>query len=223
MTEERAGNGGRRNVICISHETGAGGVEVGQAVSERLGVPYVDEDIVVRAAEKGGVSHELVADAEERKSLALRLVRTLAWAGTPVAVPPESLLDLTDDYRRLIVDVIRETADQGDVVIVAHAASVALADHPGVLRVLVTAPQDVRVREVAAASALDDRAARKLVKDSDAGRASYFKRFHGLDHELPAQYDLVVNTERFTPDAAAALITEAAAAGSAAAAEPAVD
>ena len=35
------------NVICISHETGAGGEEIGRLVADRLGFLYVDEEIGV--------------------------------------------------------------------------------------------------------------------------------------------------------------------------------
>ena len=37
-------------VVCISHAPGAGGEEVGRLVAERLGLLYVDDDIVARAA-----------------------------------------------------------------------------------------------------------------------------------------------------------------------------
>jgi hypothetical protein len=44
-----------RTVVCISHAAGAGGEEVGRLVAERLGFLYVNEEIVARAAAKGGV------------------------------------------------------------------------------------------------------------------------------------------------------------------------
>ena len=44
-----------RDVICISHETGAGGEEIGRLVADRLGFRYVDEDIVVSAAAWSGI------------------------------------------------------------------------------------------------------------------------------------------------------------------------
>ena len=43
-------------VVCISHSTGAGGEEVGRLAAERLDFLYVDEEIVARAAAKGGVA-----------------------------------------------------------------------------------------------------------------------------------------------------------------------
>ena len=40
--------------------------------------------------------------------------------------------------------------------------------------------------------------------------ADYIKRFYGISSELPTHYDLVVNTDRLAPQAAARLIVHAA-------------
>jgi cytidylate kinase len=103
-----------------------------------------------------------------------------------------------------------QTAERGSVVIVAHAASHALAGRDDVLRVLVTAPPSVRARRLAETSGVDPGAAAKKIKESDAARADYLKRFYGVDHELPTHYDLVVNTDRLTGDQAAEILTRAA-------------
>jgi cytidylate kinase len=109
----------------------------------------------------------------------------------------------------LIRTVIGETAEQGDAVIVAHAASIALAGRTGLLRVLVTAPSEVRGRRVAENAGVDEVAGAKLVRDSDRDRAAYLKRFYGLAAELPTHYDLVVNSEFLSPEEAAALVVQA--------------
>jgi cytidylate kinase len=48
------------------------------------------------------------------------------------------------------------------------------------------------------------------VKASDAGRADYFRRFYGIERELPTHYDLVVNTDVFDVEDAADIILAAA-------------
>lgn len=198
-------------VVCVSHTLGAAGPEVGRAVSERLGFRYVDEEIVVRAAEKGQVDEHVVADAEKRRTLARRLLDELVWAGTVQATPPVSPTAYTAaPYRDLIVDVIRETAESAEAVIVAHAAAHALAGGPGLLRVLVTASDEVRARRLAAEAGVDDRRGTKLVHESDAARAAYLKTFYAVAAELPTQYDLVVNTDLLSANQAAELIVTAA-------------
>jgi cytidylate kinase len=194
-------------VVCVSRAAGAGGEDIGRLLAERLGYRYLDEEIVSRAAEKGGYDPEHVSDSEQRKTFVWRLLANLA-STTPeadlggVRTEPER-------HRELIRDVIAEVAEQGEAVIVAHAASHALAGRDGVLRVLVTASPQARARRLAVTRGIDEADATKALRSEDAARADYLKRFYGVDHELPEQYDLVVNTETLPPQRAAAVIASA--------------
>ena len=204
-------------VVTISHATGAEGEGIGRAVAERLGFRYIDEEIISLAAEKVGVDAELVADVERRKSLLARILAVFgqgpaidAGSAGGMLVPQAIRAADSDGLRALIVDAIKETADQGSVVIVSHAASIPLAGRQDLLRVLVTASIETRERRVAqsARGAKVDAAA--IVKESDAGRADYFLRFYEVERELPTHYDLVINTDVLTPAEAANLVIAAA-------------
>ena len=206
-----------RTVVCISHAAGAGGEEVGRLVAERLGFLYVNEEIVARAAAKGGVDAADVADEERRKSLAARALNAIAQGGgeawTLGAVGPLSSreeLD-SDDIRSLIRETIEQTAARGKAVIVAHAASYAIGHGDGILRVLVTASPETRTTRVAEAEGLDQAGAARAVKESDAGRADYLKRFYDVREESPTHYDLVLNTDALSIELAADLIARGAA------------
>ena len=199
-------------VVCISRAKGAGGEQVGRLVAERLGFLYVDEGIVSRAAAKAGIDAKAVADEERRKSLVGRVLKGLAlpggegWALSGVAPLPSGDELGGDVIRVLIREAIEQTAANGNVVIVAHAASYALPQGPEVLRVFVTASPDTRARRIAEAEGLDRGRAARAVKDSDAGRHDYLKRFYDIDDELPTHYDLVVNTDVLSVDQAAELV-----------------
>jgi cytidylate kinase len=188
-------------VVCISRTLGAGGEEVGRLVADKLGFDYVDEDIVRRAAERGDVTPEDVASAERRQSLLRRLFTEL---GTGTGVETYGLAsapggDLPDDMRALIREAIEEVGARGNVVIVAHAASFALAGREGVLRILVTASPETRASRYEGS-----------IKDSDSERAAYLSRFYGVEHELPTHYDLVLNTDVVSVEKAAELVALAA-------------
>jgi cytidylate kinase len=206
-----------RTVVCISHAAGAGGEEVGRLVADRLGFLYVNEEIVARAAAKGGVDAADVADEERRKSLAARALNAIAQGGgeawTLGAVGPLSSRDEldSDDIRSLIRETIEQTAARGKAVIVAHAASYAIGHREGALRVLVTGSPETRTTRVAEAEGLDQAGAARAVKESDAGRADYLKRFYDVREESPTHYDLVLNTDALSIVQAADLIARGAA------------
>ena len=173
-----------RKVICISRTIGAEGEELGRVVADKLGYRYVDEEIVVRAAEVAGVSPQTIAESE----------RSDAGAG----------------YSASIEQVIRETAEEGDVVIVAHGASIPLAGQSEVLRVFVTASPESRARRLAEVEGIDTAAARKAIDESDAARALYFERIYGVKEERPTDYDVTVNTDTMPVAKAARLVIQAA-------------
>jgi cytidylate kinase-like protein len=204
--------GGRLRTICVSHATGARGAEVAHAVADRLGFRYVDEEVISEAADWAELSPAFVADAERRKSFAARLLGGTAEQTVPVrltAGDPVRQLPSEADLRDLITNVLHSIAAGGDVVIVAHAASFALGGED-VLRVLVTGSPEVRARRVASERGLDDRAAERAIRDEDAARADYLKRFYRVDREAPTHFDVVVNTDALEPAAAAAVLVTAA-------------
>jgi hypothetical protein len=185
-------------------------------VAERLSYLYVDEEIIGRAAAKGGIHRGEVADEERRRSLVARLLDGIAQGGGGGAwtlsgsLPPSTGEELSSaDVRALILETIEQTAARGNVVIVAHAASHAIRGGPEVLRVLVTASPATRVARIGDLQGLDQAGAARAVKESDAARRDYLKRFYDLSEELPTQYDLVVNTDVLSVERAAHLISEA--------------
>jgi cytidylate kinase len=205
------------SVVCISATDGAAGEEIAPLVARQLGFRLIDEQIVVRAAQEAGVEPRVVADVEQRKSLVARVLQELpasgmAGAGLALGGPMPVLEEApaNDELRGLIRSTIEEIAHQGDSVIISHAASLALANEPEVLRVLITASPDTRAERIAEARQCDPKQAKKLVSRGDTNRADYIKRFYRISSEGPTHYDLLVNTDRVPAEQAAELIAHAA-------------
>lgn len=202
-----------RSVVCISHASGAGGEEIGRLVADRLGFLFVDEELISKAAARGGIDPEIVADEERRKPMFAGLLDYLAEPDAAVATTPA--FRPTDEppseaVRAFIRDAIREIAERGNAVIVAHAGSYALGASSAALRVFITAPRETRSTRWGAANGLGDAEAARAIKRSDAARVDYLKRFYGVGQELPIHYDLVINTDTISNDQASALIVQAA-------------
>ncbi len=213
------------SVVCISRTSGALGDAVGTAVARELGFRYVDEAVVERAAQKANVDLATMEQAEERKSFVRRFLDALpspstlvdpfsAISGSPMGFEEVAVLGprtVKQDPRDVIRSVIGEFALVGHVVIVAHAASMALAGRAGVLRVLVTASPTVRADRISHDGKLlepDDATA--AIRESDRAREDYFRRFYDVDREEPTHYDLVLSTNVLTPQQAAEIVCAAA-------------
>jgi cytidylate kinase len=211
------------SVVCISSVTAAGGDAVGQLVAERLGLRYVDDEILDLAARHAGVDRTVVAGAERHRSLVERMIdavfappaeiesylklRPREYAASTAAAPTPA----TENLRQLIKDAIADVAHRGNAVIVAHAASLALTGTPGILRVNVTASPATRIRRLAAANTLlrEDEYA-KAIQESDRKRLEYLEQFYGVRDEAFTHYDLTVNTDAIALHAAVAAVVAVA-------------
>lgn len=169
------------------------------------------QEIIGLAAERAQVDTAVVAEAEWPKSIVMRLVDAIDELAYGVAMPSTWLPKPSrKELRGLIRETVLMVAERGRAVIVAHAASIALGPRPGILRVLVTAPRDVRVDRLRASGLVGVEDAAATVDESDRNRLQYLDLFYGVREETPLHYDVVLNTERLDADRAAAMIVAAA-------------
>src|SRR5262249_51687094 len=106
-----------------------------------------------------------------------------------------------------------EVAQAGQAVIVAHAASFALAGTEGVLRVFVTASAAVRAERLVAAQGLAKPAAETAGGAVGPDWRGSLKRFFGGEGEMSTHYDLVLNTDVLHAEQAAAIVIAATGSG----------
>ena len=207
-------------VICVSGSDGSRADEVAAVVGASLGFRVINEEITERAAAAAGVDRQAVQDVEQRKTARAKILDLLASSGGAVPgflMPDPQFAEASqpsDELRGLIRSAIEEFVAAGEVVILAHAASQLLAGRDQVLRVLVVASAQTRSERLARALEIPAKKADGLVKNGDAGRAEYLKRFYGVERESPTQYDVVINTDKLTPEQGAAAVVSLATAAS---------
>jgi len=204
-------------IITIARQLGSGGAHVGQLVAQRLDIPYVDREILQRAAQLAEVSEEALQDADERRpSLLERMSAFIVGYQAPLApeyAPPEAVFlpeAAYDSYRQLVEGTIREIAQRGSAVIVGRGGQVILREHPEALHVYIYAPDAVRIQRLAQREGIPPARARQKARDSDHHREGYLRTYYGVDWHDPVLYDLVINTARVDMETAADLIAHAA-------------
>ncbi len=203
-------------VICISGSDGSRVEGLAAAAGAGLGFRVINEEITERAAAAAGVDLQTVEGVEQRKSARAKMLDLLASSGGAhpgflIADPQFAEANQpSDELRRLIRSAIEEFVAAGNVVILAHAASQVLAGRDHVVRVLVVASPQARSARLADSLGIPAKKANARVKNGDAGRADYLKRLYGVERELPTQYDIVINTDKLTPDEGAAAVVSLA-------------
>ncbi len=197
-------------VLTISRQMGSGGSYIGQSVAKRLGLKYVDREILAEAAKLLGTGHENLEGLEEHISNAwVRFTRHLSF-GPPdgLFTPPkihESVFE--EDLFRIERQIIREFAAREDCVIIGRASSIILRDHPGVIRLFVHAPEAWRIHNLMQTAGMNDRrAVRDLVRRSDHDRAKFVQAVCNCDWSNACHYDLTINPSKTGLDAASDLV-----------------
>lgn len=195
-------------LITLSRQFGAGASAVARSVAKTLGWSVVDNEFIDAIARKSGLPVEQVAGREERvPSFGERLKRALVAAPeVPLipAAPNESLGE--GDLVKATEAVVAEVAREGRAVFVGRAAVALLARDPSALHVRLVAPRAFRTRIVMDRLQLDEKAALKLLTDTDAQRARYHRDYYHRDWSDAVNYHMVLNTEALGFEGAAEMI-----------------
>ena len=193
-------------VITIGRQFGAGGTSVGEMLARRLKIDLLESRIIDEVAHRLRLPKEEVeAEDEQPGSLLGRLLVALGSASTEPMIPPEATAwtppnsDPTFDTRKAVLqitqNVIQEAAREGNVVIVGRGGGYILRDFPGALHVFLRAATEARVKTVMARFKItSEDEARKRIKSTDENWTSYIKQVYSHDRNLPAHYDMVLDT-----------------------------
>jgi CMP/dCMP kinase len=199
-------------IVTISREYGAGGSSVASIVAAELGAEVVDKKLIEEVAARLSMRpSDVEAESERPRSLLERLVRSFSalepGMGAGWTPPyPDPLMDPRAEIIHLTESVIKEVAASGNVVIVGRGAGFVLHDSPGLFRVFLRAPEDVKAGTLVERLGLPEAETRRKMHETDANRAAYIKQLYSHDWCDVGEYDLIVNTGRVSYQTAATMI-----------------
>src|ERR1051326_4101707 len=170
-------------IITISRLTGSGGREVAAATANALGFRLIDREGM---------------DAVIRQQLPIRL---------------EELTRIKQDQRvheGMVRSAIAEVVRLHNVVILGSGAQFLFAKVMAALHVQIVAPLPYRVARIMRVANVDRQSAEKIISDRDEAKRDFVHHLYSQDWRDPAHYDLVLNLDRFSNEAAVQMIIGAA-------------
>lgn len=180
-------------IITLSREFGAQGAAVGEAVAERLGFAFWDQELLHRIASETGAVETLLATLDERARSRLEdfLAETIVGsAGTGL------------EYVRQVTRVVHTLDQHGSAVVIGRGSQFLVAPERA-LHVRVIAPLAQRVTNYAQSRGVSLDNAEHDARAADEERVAFARRYFAQDPRNPVHYDLVINTGTFArPDAA---------------------
>jgi cytidylate kinase len=203
------------SLITIRGQMGSGAPEIGKEVAERLGVNYVDREIIAEvAARLDRQEKDVLAKEMPPSSLLGRIAEALEHAapfgvGFEGAYLPAWQIPLNDTrYLQALKSVLRELAQNQSLVIYGRGGQFILGDFPQALHVLVVAPLEVRVKRAMQNLKLNHEAARQEIARFESSTRQFIKRYFQAEMEDPMHYDLVINTKGLGFQAAASIVID---------------
>jgi cytidylate kinase len=196
-------------VITISREYGAGGASIGRTLADGLGWRLLDRELLEEVARKAHIATSVAESYDERIDPWLhRLTKQALWHGTVERPFPLAEDDLFDAEVMVIMcrQIIEEAANVGNCVIVGRGGQCILHGREGVFSVFLYAPIELRTERIARVRP-NEADLEAAIRENDAARVAFIRRYFGQDWCNPYLYDLMVNTKHGYQDAAEAILT----------------
>lgn len=187
----------RAFIIVIGRQFGSGGQELGQLLSERLGVPYYDKNLLNKASERLGFDRKIFAQADERKPSFFRSIISLSYGATSTDTTSNCLGN--EQLYASQSEVIRRLATEGSCIFVGRTADYITRDMPHMISIFLHGDIKDRAERVCRRCECKDIAkACELAKKNDKLRENYYNYFTGRNWGAASNYDLCFNTSKIT-------------------------
>lgn len=194
-----------RYVITIGRQLGSGGREIGQKLSERLGIAFYDKELIRLASKQSGLKEEFFERVDEQKHFSL----------FPGILGLRT--SLTDDFFsnyylsneslfRIQSEVMKNLAVLGPCIFVGRCADYVMKDEKECLNLFISSDLNDRIMRIAASHNITEGKAKELIERTDKGRSSYYNYFSGKTWGAAESYHLCVNSSLLGIDETVSLI-----------------
>ena len=184
------GETAQRNVIVIGRQFGSGGHDIGQALAEKLGFAFYDQEIIEMTAGTTGYTPEFIRKNEEMmtSSFLYDLVNQMyMYAQVDEEAPKDKIYEAESK-------VVKELAAKGNCVIVGRCSDYTLRDNKNCLRVFFSAPMENRMKRVMERLHLSEKEAKQKIQKEDKWRADNYRYYTGRIWGAAGNFDLTLNT-----------------------------
>lgn len=157
-------------VVAIGREFGAQGCDIAEKLAEKLGVKLYDRQLVEEAAKKLEMDEHTVQKADEVSAKDIEGLKTTYGVGN---------FYLSTQVLDAQADIIERVAQNESCIIMGRCADYILKDRDDCLKIYIYAPFDVRTKHIAEKYDMSMFSAKRLVRQMDEKRDTYYKYVTG--------------------------------------------
>ena len=187
-------------IITINRMYGSNGRKIGEALAQKLGIHYYDKELIQIASEKEGIPYDELLKVDEKRASQWRYPLE-----DPLQMAPQyRFYPMNDVLFQSECEIIHSIAQKEDCIIIGRCANSILKEH--CFSVIIHAPFETRVQNVAARLNISEKDAAGLVKKSDKDRRSYYEYFADRKWMDMQGYDLCIDSSSFPEDQIIAML-----------------
>lgn len=188
-------------VITISRQFGSMGRSIAQEMSKALAIEFYDRDIVEVTAKRMGQPVSIISSEEENAGSVFFKRQYPLGMG---------LLHMQNEIFCVQENIIRDLADKESCIIVGRCADSILRDHKRCLNIYIYAPYEARLRNCTDLLGMEEKTARKMIREVDRAREVYRLRYCKEVSDMFDNRDLMIDSSRFGVQQTAAILTDIA-------------
>ncbi|MGD0751042.1 MAG: cytidylate kinase-like family protein [Anaerolineales bacterium] len=182
-------------VITINHQIGSGGAVIGQKLSERLGVPFIDREILQQVSQKLNLLEGELEGREERLSSFWQSFGHMVEKMDPTqSLMTDRYFPTDKELFQIQSETISRIAENSQAIFIGRCCQYILRDHPCNFSLLVFADRSARIQRLCSLFHLSPGEADRMIETNDAERSAYIRSFTKQDWLDARLYDLCLNT-----------------------------
>ncbi len=194
-------------VITMTSEYRAGGQRVATGVAEKLGFEYIGEQLVAEVAKQLNMSKsEAETFLKPGSSNILRYLDRYTCSIVQRVVDREhGCLDDTTYYdktRELVENIYKNE----NAVILGWGAQCILRKKPETFHVLLKKTHEQKIQQTMETLNYSRKTAEQTIKSEEEEKKAYIQKYFQVDWQDPSLYDLILDMEDYSAQAAADLI-----------------
>ena len=186
-------------IITLTRQFGSLGRPIAGKLAEMLGIEYYDRDIVERTAKEMGENIKVISEQEEKAD------GNFAWMKIPFGIATSEKQDAIFDIER---EVIEKCVSKQSCIVVGRCADAVLSDRKNAIHVYIYAPFEERLRNCVDILKMDEKEARKTIKEVDKMRDAYHKRYAGFLPGDPEHKNILIDSSMLGVNGTAKYLAE---------------
>lgn len=180
---------GKHVIVTISREYGSGGRFVGKLVSEKLGIPFYDKEIINLASIKSGLNVDYIESIDQTKGCS-------------------SYINNNDDLLYVAEEKVIKSVSKDSCVIVGRCADYILRKNKDLIKVFLYSDPSSKEKRAILYYGLKEKNILKEIEKIDKEREKHYKFYTGTDWKNFSNYDIMLNVDKYGVEKTADIIVD---------------